>query len=157
MSFTQFMGFILRFLCLFVAEISFYETDRVIRSTTTTEGQLHQRQVWVEVVVVDQGSQADSSALPRLNHVLLLYRRHLRLDDSPRAAYTARRFHGVDDLQQGLYPARHHNDLFLPDTVHTGHAGQLSDPDDDRGERSRFSTNQSFELVHLSCLLYTSP
>src|SRR5215213_4077508 len=134
---------------LFVAEIGFYDTDRVIRSTTATEGQLHQRAVRVEVVAVDQGPQAYRSPLPGFDHVLLLHRRSVRADDSPRAADAAGRFPSVDHVQQSLYPARHHNDLFLPDTVDSGHAGKLSDPDDDRREGSRFSTHQSVELVHL--------
>ena len=74
---------------------------------------------------------------------LLLHRRPLRNDDSPGVADAAGRFSPVDHLQQGLHPARHHNDLFLPDSVDTGDAGELPGADDDRGQRSGFSTNQS--------------
>ena len=123
--------------------------NRVIRSTSSTEGQLHQCPVRAEVVVVDQRSQAHRSALSRVYYFLFLYRRDLRIDDSPRVADSAGRLPSVDDLQQGLHPARHHNDLFLPDSVNTGDAGKLPRADDDRSERSRVSENQSVELVHL--------
>src|SRR6185503_3100954 len=102
-----------------------YATNRVIRSTSSTEGQLHQCPVWAEVVVVDQRSQAYRSALSRLDYFLLFHRRYLCVDDSPRVTHSARRFPAIDDVQQSLHPARHHNDLLLPDTVNSGHAGKL--------------------------------
>src|SRR6185503_4291119 len=126
-----------------------YAANRVIRNTSSTEGQLHQRPVRVEVVVVDQRSQAHCSALPCVDYVLLLYRRALRPDDSTRAADAARRSPAIDDLQQGLHSTRDQHDLFLPHSVVTRDAGELPDPNDDRREGSRVSKNQSSELVHL--------
>ncbi len=55
----------------------------------------------------------------------------------------------VDNLQQGLYAARHHHGVFLPDTIDTGNARQLPGAHDDWREGSRFPADQSAELVHL--------
>src|SRR6185369_4258888 len=48
-------------------EVICYETDRVLRTTSTIEGQLHQCPVRLEVVVADQGSQAHRAAVSRVN------------------------------------------------------------------------------------------
>src|ERR1041385_4545007 len=61
-------------LCTFLWRVNFYASNRVIRNTTSVEGQLHQRQIRVEVVAPDQRSQAHRAALSRLDHLLLLYR-----------------------------------------------------------------------------------
>src|SRR5437660_5398322 len=100
-------------------------------------------------VAVHHRPQAYRTALPALDHILLLYRRLLRAAHSSGVADSSRRPGASRYLQQAVHHARHGDDFLFPDPLNSRRARELPRALDDRGERPGLPENQPPELVSL--------
>ena len=119
------------------------------RHTQDSRASLPEQRPRPEVVVADQGPQADRDHVFDLDLGDVPARRPVRDGHPSRAGDAAGRLRLGRHLQQVLHDARRDHGVLLPDPVDSGGARQLPDPADDRRQGPGVPAHQPAQPLHL--------